>query len=124
MRAAIIVFPGINREGDIGRALQQATGAEPATVWHAEHELPSGLDLVVLPGGFSYGDYLRTGAIAAQARVMAGVREHAERGGLVLGICNGFQVLTESGLLPGVLLVNQGLRFICRDVHLRVETGA
>ena len=98
MRAAIILFPGINREGDIARALRQATGAEPAIVWHAEHELPPGLDLVVLPGGFSYGDYLRCGAIAARAPVMDAVRAFAGDGGLVLGVCNGFQILCESEL--------------------------
>ena len=106
MRAAIILFPGINREGDIARALRQATGAEPAIVWHAEHELPPGLDLVVLPGGFSYGDYLRCGAIAARAPIMRAVGDHAARGGLVLGVCNGFQILCEAGLLPGVLMRN------------------
>src|SRR5271156_3665391 len=121
MRAAIILFPGINREGPSARALGQATGAEPAIVWHAEHELPPGLDLVVLPGGFSYGDYLRCGAIAARAPIMRAVGGHAARGGLVLGVCNGFQILCEAGLLPGVLMRNAQLRFICKDVYLRVE---
>src|ERR1700684_4198652 len=121
MRAAIILFPGVNREGDVPRALRQASGAEPAIVWHAEHELPPGLDLVVLPGGFSYGDYLRSGAIAARAPVMRAVADHAARGGLVLGVCNGFQILCEAGLLPGVLMRNASLKFICRDVHLRVD---
>ena len=123
MRAAIILFPGINREGDVARALRQATGAEPAIVWHAEHELPPGLDLVVLPGGFSYGDYLRCGAIAARAPIMRAVGEHAARGGLVLGICNGFQILCEAHLLPGALTRNAGLKFITRDVPLRVENA-
>ena len=121
MRAAVITFPGSNREGDVARALREATGRAPDAVWHADHALPAGTDLVVLPGGFSYGDYLRCGAIAGRAPVMDAVRAHAARGGLVLGICNGFQILVESGLLPGVLMRNAGLRFICRMQHLRVE---
>src|SRR5262245_2092649 len=121
MRAAVVVFPGINRERDMARALKLVSGREPVMVWHAETALPAGTDLVVVPGGFSYGDYLRCGAIAARAPVMDAVRAHAARGGLVLGVCNGFQILCESGLLPGVLMRNQQLRFICRDVHLRVE---
>ncbi len=120
MKAAVIVFPGSNREGDVVRALEQA-GAEVAAAWHADHALPAGTDLAVLPGGFSYGDYLRCGAIAARAPVMDAVRAHAARGGLVLGICNGFQILCESGLLPGVLMRNAGLHFICRRQFLRVE---
>jgi phosphoribosylformylglycinamidine synthase I len=121
MKAAVIVFPGSNREGDMARALRQATGHAPAMVWHAEHDLPAETDLVVLPGGFSYGDYLRCGAIAGRAAIMEAVRVHAARGGLVLGVCNGFQILCESGLLPGVLMRNAGLRFVCRMQHLRVE---
>src|SRR2546421_11866073 len=121
MRAAIIIFPGINRERDMARTLKLVSGREPAMVWHAEPVLPAGTDLVVIPGGFSYGDYLRCGAIAAGAPVMDAVRTHAARGGLVLGVCNGFQILCESGLLPGVLMRNAALKFICRDVHLRVE---
>jgi phosphoribosylformylglycinamidine synthase len=120
MRAAVIVFPGSNRDGDVARALRQA-GGEVTSVWHADHELPAGTDLAVLPGGFSYGDYLRCGAIAGRAPAMDAVRAHAERGGLVLGICNGFQILCESGLLPGVLMRNAELRFVCRRQHLRVE---
>ena len=120
MHAAVIVFPGSNRERDIGKALGKA-GAHVSYVWHAEHELPSGTDLAVLPGGFAYGDYLRCGAIAARANVMAAVRAHAGRGGLVLGVCNGFQILCESGLLPGILMRNAELRFTCRFQHLRVE---
>src|SRR5262245_6276374 len=112
MRAAVIVFPGINRERDMARALKLVSGREPAMVWHAETALPAATDLVVIPGGFSYGDYLRCGAIAARAPVMDAVRAHASRGGLVLGVCNGFQILCESGLLPGVLMRNQHLRFI------------
>ena len=121
MQAAVIVFPGINRERDMARTLRLVSGREPAMVWHAEHELPVGTDLVVIPGGFSYGDYLRCGAIAARAPIMEAVRAHAAQGGLVLAVCNGFQILCESGLLPGVLMRNAALKFICRDVHLRVE---
>ena len=120
MKAAIIVFPGSNREGDVIRALHQATGHTPQKIWHADHDLPQGTDLVVLPGGFSYGDYLRCGAIAGRAAIMDAVRAHAARGGLVLGICNGFQILVESGLLPGVLMRNAGLKFICKMQHLKV----
>jgi phosphoribosylformylglycinamidine synthase len=121
MNAAVIVFPGINRERDMARALKLISGREPALVWHADTALPAGTELVVLPGGFSYGDYLRCGAIAARAPVMTAVRAFADRGGLVLGVCNGFQILCEAGLLPGVLMRNAGLKFICREVFLRVE---
>ena len=121
MRAAVILFPGSNREGDAARALAQATGVKPALVWHGDHALPPGTDLAVLPGGFSYGDYLRCGAIAGRAPIMDAVRAHAAKGGLVLGICNGFQILCESGLLPGVLMRNANLHFVCRMQHLRVE---
>ncbi|WP_430913925.1 phosphoribosylformylglycinamidine synthase subunit PurQ [Methylobacterium sp. sgz302541] len=120
MRAAVLVFPGSNRDGDVSRALRLA-GAEVVSVWHAETALPAGTDLVVFPGGFSYGDYLRCGAIAGRAAVMDAVRAHAARGGLVLGICNGFQILCESGLLPGVLMRNVNRRFICHRQFLRVE---
>ena len=120
MKAAVIVFPGSNRDGDVARALAQA-GASVSKVWHAADELPPGTDLAVLPGGFAYGDYLRCGAIAGRARAMEAVRRHAARGGLVLGICNGFQILCESGLLPGVLMRNAALRFICHRQTLRVE---
>jgi len=121
MRSAVIVFPGINRERDMARTLRLVSGREPAMVWHGDTALPAGTDLVVLPGGFSYGDYLRCGAIAARAPIMDAVRTHAQKGGLVLGVCNGFQILCESGLLPGVLMRNAELKFICKDVHLRVE---
>ena len=121
MNSAVLVFPGINRERDMARALKLITGRAPAMVWHADTELPGNTDLVVLPGGFSYGDYLRCGAIAARAPIMHAVRAFAGRGGLVLGVCNGFQILCESGLLPGVLMRNAAIKFICRDVHLRVE---
>src|SRR3954463_11259200 len=120
MKSAVLVFPGSNREGDVVRALTQA-GSRVEKVWHAETELPQGTDLVVLPGGFSYGDYLRCGAIAGRAAIMDAVRAHAARGGLVLGICNGFQILCEGGLLPGVLMRNKDLRFVCKMQHLRVE---
>jgi phosphoribosylformylglycinamidine synthase len=120
MKSAVVVFPGSNREGDVAKALTQA-GSKVEKVWHAETELPAGTDLVVLPGGFSYGDYLRCGAIAGRATVMDAVRAHAARGGLVLGICNGFQILCESGLLPGILMRNANLKFICHRQLLRVE---
>ena len=121
MKSAVIVFPGINRERDMARALKLISGREPAMVWHADRELPPGTDLVVIPGGFSYGDYLRCGAIAARAPIMDAVRAFAAKGGLVLAVCNGFQIACEAGLLPGVLMRNAQLRFICRDVYLRVE---
>src|SRR5438105_6856566 len=121
MKSAVLVFPGINRERDMARALKLASGNETAMVWHAETALPKGTDLVVVPGGFSYGDYLRCGAIADRAPVMDAVRKFAADGGLVLGVCNGFQILCEAGLLPGVLMRNARLKFICKDVHLRVE---
>jgi phosphoribosylformylglycinamidine synthase I len=121
VKAAVLLFPGINRERDVARALRKASGVEPAIVWHSETELPYGTDLVVLPGGFSYGDYLRCGAIAARSPVMAAVRRHADRGGLVLAICNGFQIACEAGLLPGVLVRNADLRFLCHFQHVRVE---
>jgi phosphoribosylformylglycinamidine synthase I len=121
MKSAVVVFPGINRERDMARTLKLVSGQEAAMVWHAETALPPGTDLVVIPGGFSYGDYLRCGAIAARAPIMDAVRTFAGQGGLVLGVCNGFQILCESGLLPGVLMRNKALKFICRDVYLRVE---
>ena len=120
MRAGLVLFPGINRERDMALALAAATGRAPRLVWHTETDL-DGLDLIVLPGGFSFGDYLRCGAMAAQSPVMGAVRAFAARGGYVLGVCNGFQILTEAGLLPGALLRNASLRFISRDCHLRVE---
>jgi phosphoribosylformylglycinamidine synthase subunit PurQ / glutaminase len=121
MNSAVIQFPGINRERDMARALKLISGREPQMIWHADTALPAGIDLVVLPGGFSYGDYLRCGAIAARAPIMEAVRTHAAEGRLVLGVCNGFQILCEAGLLPGVLMRNTVLKFICRDVYLRVE---
>src|SRR5712672_2022324 len=122
MKSAVLVFPGINRERDMARALKLASGQEAAMVWHAETSLPKGTDLVVVPGGFSYGDYLRCGAIAARAPVMDAVKKFAADGGLVLGICNGFQILCEAGLLPGALLRNAGLKYVCKPVHIRVES--
>jgi len=124
MKAAVILFPGSNRERDVARALRHATGQEPAVIWHGDHDLPRGTDLVVLPGGFSYGDYLRCGAIAARAPIMRAVARHASRGGLTLGICNGFQILCEAGLLPGVLMRNDRRRFLCKMQHVRVENAA
>jgi phosphoribosylformylglycinamidine synthase len=121
MRSAVLVFPGINRERDMARALRLVSGRESAMVWHTDAALPGGTDLVVVPGGFSYGDYLRCGAIAARAPIMDAVRRFAAGGGLVLGVCNGFQILCEAGLLPGVLMRNAALKFICRDVYLKVE---
>ena len=120
MKAGIVVFPGTNRERDMAIALHRATGHTPRMVWHHETTL-DGLDLVVLPGGFSHGDYLRCGAMAARSPVMAALHEFAGRGGHVLGVCNGFQILTEAGLLPGALLRNASLRFLSQDCHLRVE---
>lgn len=122
MRSAVIVFPGTNRETDMLRALERASGRTPALVWHKDTEIPES-DLIVLPGGFAHGDYLRAGAMAARSPVMAEVVRRAKAGVAVLGVCNGFQVLTESGLLPGALLCNAGLKFVCRTVHLRVENN-
>ena len=121
MKAAVLVFPGSNRERDLQTALKTFTGHTPMLVWHGDKQFPAGTDLVALPGGFSYGDYLRCGAIAARSNIIGALKDHAQKGGYVLGICNGFQILCETGLLPGVLQRNRGLHFICRDVHLRVE---
>jgi phosphoribosylformylglycinamidine synthase len=120
MKSAVIVFPASNCDRDAATALKDMTGKAPAMVWHQDSELPE-VDLVVLPGGFAYGDYLRCGAMAAQSQVMKAIKAHAEKGGAVLGICNGFQVLTESGLLPGALMRNAGLKFVCKPVILSVE---
>jgi phosphoribosylformylglycinamidine synthase len=120
MKSAIIVFPGSNRERDMARALRLATGRAPLMIWHTESELPK-LDLIVLPGGFSYGDYLRAGAMAVHSPVMREVKARADAGVAVLAVCNGFQIVTEAGLLPGALMRNAGLKFVCRDVHLKVE---
>ncbi len=120
MKSAVIVFPASNCDRDAATALESLTGQKTKMVWHQDSELPD-VDLVVLPGGFSYGDYLRCGAMANQSRIMGAIKAHAAKGGAVLGICNGFQVLTESGLLPGALMRNAGLKFVCRDVALKVE---
>jgi phosphoribosylformylglycinamidine synthase I len=120
MRAAVVLFPGLNADAEMIRTLQLA-GAEVSTVWHTETSLPAGTDLVAIPGGFSYGDYLRCGAIAKVGPIMRAVADHAARGGYVLGVCNGFQILTECGLLPGALTRNAHLRFECRDVFVKVQ---
>jgi phosphoribosylformylglycinamidine synthase I len=120
MKAGIVVFPGINRERDMAIALEASFGARPRMLWHKDTDL-SGVDLVVIPGGFSFGDYLRCGAMAAQSPIMRAVQDHAARGGYVLGVCNGFQILTEAGILPGALLRNASLRFLSMDCWLRVE---
>jgi phosphoribosylformylglycinamidine synthase len=123
MKSAVIVFPGSNCDRDLAVALELVTGRKPAMVWHRETALPDGTGFVGIPGGFSYGDYLRSGAMAARSPVMRAVREAADRGVPVMGICNGFQVLTEAGLLPGALMRNAGLSFVCRSVPLRVENS-
>jgi len=123
VNSAVIVFPGSNCDRDLAEALALVSGRAPAMVWHKESSLPGNLDLIAVPGGFSYGDYLRSGAMAALSPVMAAVRQAAARGVMVLGICNGFQVLTEARLLPGALMRNAGISFVCRDVALRVENS-
>ena len=122
MKSAVITFPGINRERDMMLALEATTGVKPISVWHAEATLPD-VDLVVVPGGFSYGDYLRCGAIAARSPIMTDIKAKALKGLKVLGICNGFQIITEAGLLPGVLVRNAKLKFVCREVRLKVENN-
>ena len=121
MKAAVIVFPGSNCDRDMQVALRNAMGSEPLMVWHRDTELPD-VDLIAVPGGFSYGDYLRCGAMASHSPIMSEVKKAADRGVHVLGVCNGFQVLTETGLLPGVLMRNRDIKFICKDVYLSVET--
>ena len=121
MKAGVIVFPGSNCDRDMAVALKNA-GAAVQMIWHKDADLPQGLDIVAIPGGFSFGDYLRCGAIAAQSPICRAVVAHADRGGFVLGVCNGFQVLTETGILPGALLRNENLKYICRTVGLTVET--
>ena len=122
MKAVVVIFPGSNRERDLCAALALVTGREPVRVWHRDAVVPK-CDLIVLPGGFAYGDYLRCGAMAAHSPIMRDVRARAANGTPVLGICNGFQILTEAGMLPGALLPNRSLRFTCRDIHLRVENN-
>lgn len=123
MKAAVIQFPGSNCDRDMAVALRQA-GADVDVIWHKDDHLPEGVDLVAIPGGFSFGDYLRCGAIAANSPICRAIVAHAERGGYVLGVCNGFQVLTETGLLPGALMRNSGLKFVCKAVDLKVENAA
>jgi phosphoribosylformylglycinamidine synthase len=123
MKTAVIVFPGSNCDRDVAEALRLATGKAPAMVWHRETELPEGTGIVAVPGGFSYGDYLRSGAIAARSPVMQAVKAAADRGVAVIGICNGFQILTETGMLPGALMRNAGIRFVGRDVALTVDNS-
>jgi phosphoribosylformylglycinamidine synthase len=120
MKAAVILFPGSNRDRDMAMALEASLGTPPITVWHGDSEFPD-VDLIVLPGGFSYGDYLRSGAMAAHSPIIREVKDRAEKGVYVLGVCNGFQILTEMGLLPGALMRNINLKFICKDVHLKIE---
>ncbi len=122
MKSAVVVFPGINRERDMMLALESTTGQKPIAVWHTETALPN-VDLVVVPGGFSYGDYLRCGAIAARSPIMADIVSKSRKGLKVLGVCNGFQIITEAGLLPGALVRNAGLKFVCREVKLRIENN-
>ena len=123
MKTAVIVFPGSNCDRDLAVALEQVTGRAPAMVWHGESELPSGVDFIGIPGGFSYGDYLRSGAMAARSPIVRAVIDAAGRGVPVLGVCNGFQVLTETGLLPGALMRNAGINFVSRPVALTVENS-
>ena len=123
MKSAVLVFPGSNCDRDLAVAIEQVTGRAPAMVWHRESELPEGTGLIAIPGGFSYGDYLRSGAMAARSPIMQAVSEAAGKGVPVLGVCNGFQVLTEAGLLPGALMRNAGLHFVCRTVGLKVENS-
>jgi len=122
MKAVVVIFPGSNRERDLCAALALVTGRQPVRVWHRDAVVPK-CDLIVLPGGFAYGDYLRCGAMAAHSPIMRDVSARAANGTPVLGICNGFQILTEAGMLPGALLPNRSLRFTCRDIHLRVENN-
>jgi len=123
MKTAVIVFPGSNCDRDAQVALRQATGTEPAMVWHKDGTIPDGTDLVMVPGGFSYGDYLRCGAMAANSPVISQLHAHAERGGYILGVCNGFQILCETGLLPGALMRNESLHFVCKPQVLKVESA-
>ena len=120
MKSAVILFPGINRENDAIAALEQATGTKPTLVWHGETDLPQS-DIIMVPGGFSYGDYLRCGAMAAKSPIMRAVADRAKQGVTILGVCNGFQILTEAGLLPGALMRNASLKFICKNTHLKIE---
>jgi phosphoribosylformylglycinamidine synthase I len=121
MKSAVVIFPGSNRDRDMIAALEKVSGQKPLTVWHADTDIPP-VDLIVLPGGFSYGDYLRTGAIAARAPIMRAIADRADAAVPILGVCNGFQILCEAGILPGILMRNASLHFVCREILLRVET--
>jgi len=123
MKAAVVVFPGLNRDRDMIAALTKIGGEAPAVVWHKDAEIPK-VDLIVIPGGFSYGDYLRVGAIAARSPVMDTIRDRAAQGVKVMGVCNGFQILSEAGLVPGVLMRNASLKFVCREVKLQIENAS
>lgn len=123
MKSAVITFPGSNCDRDMAVAIEYVTGTAPIRIWHGDYDLPDGLDFIAVPGGFSYGDYLRSGAMAARSHIIRAVVEAAKRGVAVLGVCNGFQILTESGLLPGALMRNSDIRFICRDAELTVENN-
>jgi len=122
MKSAVIVFPGSNCDRDLAVAFERATGKKPAMIWHKDVSLPEGLDVIGVPGGFSFGDYLRCGAIAARSPISRALVEFANKGGHILGVCNGFQILTEAGLLPGTLMRNSGLKYVCKDVDLTVKT--
>ena len=122
MKSAVLVFPGSNREGDVAQAIELVTGRKPAMVWHGDGDFDK-VDLIVVPGGFSYGDYLRCGAMASRSAIMPAIVAHAATGAPVLGVCNGFQILTESGLLPGALMRNAGLKFVCEKAKLKVENA-
>lgn len=122
MKSAVIVFPGSNCDRDMAVALQRVSGQEPHMIWHKDAVLPDGLDIVAIPGGFSFGDYLRCGAIAARSPIMRAVVDFANNGGHVIGVCNGFQVLIETGLLPGALMRNKNIKFVCKDIDIKVET--
>ncbi|MEO1474924.1 MAG: phosphoribosylformylglycinamidine synthase subunit PurQ [Pseudomonadota bacterium] len=123
MKTAVLVFPGSNCDRDAKVALRQVTGKDPAMVWHKDGEIPDGTDLIMVPGGFSYGDYLRCGAMAANSVIIRQMHDHADRGGYILGVCNGFQILTETGLLPGALVRNASLNFVCKPQALKVESA-
>ena len=123
MKSAVIVFPGSNCDRDAHDAIEKVTGHKPAMVWHQETDLPEGTEFIMVPGGFSYGDYLRCGAMASRSAIMPAIVAHAATGAPVLGVCNGFQILTESGLLPGALMRNAGLKFVCEKARLKVENA-
>lgn len=123
MKSAVVVFPGLNRERDMIAALTKVSGIEPVTVWHKEQDIPN-VDVIAIPGGFSYGDYLRCGAIAARSPIMEVIRERAAQGVKIIGVCNGFQILTEAGLLPGALMRNTSLKFVCKEIQLEVANAS